>query len=257
VRVLCSVDEKSYTGGTMGDHPITWCQEFEGGRSWYTAMGHNPTAYSEDLFMKGIYEAVIWAAQAKKPAKVIEPTWLDEKGWTRTPEGIEGHGKATNLVSKQTHGDAWVHAEFKIPKDSNSGVYLQGRYEIQVFDSYGKPAKELAFSDAGGIYERFLPGNKVADGTAPMANAIREPGQWNTYDILFRAPRFDSKGKKVENARVLEVRVNGVVVQHNVSLNGPTGGPIEDNEVPKGPLMLQGDHGPIVYRNVWIIPQKL
>lgn len=89
-----------------------------------------------------------------------------------------------------------------------------------------------------------------------MRNAERAPGEWNTYDILFRAPRFDAKGKKTENARFVEVRLNGVIVQSGVEVTGPTRAAMFEDEQPTGPLMLQGDHGPITYRNVWFRPVK-
>ncbi|MBX7135631.1 MAG: ThuA domain-containing protein [Fimbriimonadaceae bacterium] len=253
VRVLASIDEKSYQGGSMGDHPMVWCQEFEGGRSWYTEFGHTPSTYKEELFLKSFYEGLLWTAQAKTPVGAKPVEWTSETGWTQGKEGLNNGGNAPHLVSKGEFGDAWVHAEFAIPAGSNSGVYLQGRYEIQILDSYGKPWKDLAFSDAGGIYQRWKDETGY-EGTPPARNAIRKPGDWNTYDILFRAPRFDSKGKKTENARFVEVRVNGVVVQNNVEVTGPTRASMWEDEKPLGPIMLQGDHGPITYRNVWVLP---
>ena len=133
----------------------------------------------------------------------------------------------------------------------------EGEYEVQIFDSFGKPVKELTFADCGGIYERFRKVGPGFEGTAPLRNAVRPPGAWNTYDILFRAPRFDGKGKKTENGKFIEVRLNGIVVQKGVEVTGPTGGPLSETESATGPLRFQGDHGPVKYRNTWILPVDL
>ena len=94
-----------------------------------------------------------------------------------------------------------------VPKGSNSGVYFQGRYEIQVFDSYGVPAPK--YSDCGGIYRRWDPkrgkGNEGFEGQPPRRNASKPPGQWQAFDVVFRAPRFDENGKKTANARFIKV----------------------------------------------------
>jgi hypothetical protein len=122
----------------------------------------------------------------------------------------------------------------------NSGVYVQGRYEVQVLDSYGLAP---SLGDCGAIY-----GKHVA-----AVNACRPPERWQSYDIEFRAPRFDAAGKKTENAR-LTVWLNGMKIHADVEVDGPTAGG-EANEAPLGPLLLQ-DHGnPVRYRNLWILPR--
>ncbi len=249
VRVLASVD------GT----PMTWCQEIEGSRSWYTAMGHTDASWTSATFLDFLYEGILWTAQAKKPATAEMLTWPNVKGWQTTGDVIENSGdQPVHLRSAQEHGDALVHVEFKIPKGSNSGVYLQGRYEVQILDSFGKATKDLDPSDCGGIYQRWIePNGPGYEGTAPLVNAFRGPGSWNSYDILFRAPRFDQGGKKIENARFVEVRLNGVVIQKNVGLTGMTRAGFFNDERAAGPIFLQGDHGPVAYRNVWIQPLKL
>lgn len=257
VHVLCSLDEKTYAGGKMGDdHPITWCQEVDGGRSWYTAMGHTDGTYREPAFMQKLAEGMLWAAQGRRPSGAQDLKWKSEQGWTSSAEGLFNQGNAPHLVTAAEHGDALVHVEFKLPKGSNSGVYLQGRYEVQIFDSYGKAAKDLRFDDAGGIYQRWKDGAGF-EGSAPLHNALRPPGEWNAYDILFRAPRFDAAGKKTADAKVVEVRLNGVVVQRDVSLTGPTRASLFEDERALGPLMLQGDHGPVTFRRLWILPLAL
>ncbi len=157
-------------------------------------------------------------------------------------------GKTCNLISEAEHGDCELHVEFMVPRGSNSGVYLQGRYEIQILDSYGK--EEVGFGDCGGIYARWIDNTNV-DGHGPRVNAAKPPGEWQSFDIVFQAPRFDEAGHKVANARFVKVLHNGVVVHKGVELNGPTRSAIDDNtEVASGPLMIQGDHGPVAYRNL-------
>ncbi|MHC4425283.1 MAG: 3-keto-disaccharide hydrolase [Planctomycetota bacterium] len=164
-------------------------------------------------------------------------------------------GRTSNLLSKAEFGDVKAHVEFMVPKGSNSGVYFAGRYEIQVLDSWG--VKDLKHGDCGGIYQRWDDNRepKGYEGHPPWVNASRRPGQWQTFDVVFRAPRFDKKGQKVANARFEKVVHNGVVVHADVELTGPTRASTYNDEKPAGPLMLQGDHGPVAYRNIWI-PQR-
>ncbi len=156
-------------------------------------------------------------------------------------------GRTRHLISKMEHGDVEAHIEFTVSKGSNSGVYFQGRYEIQVFDSWG--VEKLQHSDCGGIYQRWKD-NKGYEGRPPRVNASRPPGEWQTFDVVFRAPRFDEDGNKTANAKFVRVVHNGKVVHENVKLTGPTRASLYQDEQPLGPLMLQGDHGPVAYRNV-------
>jgi hypothetical protein len=160
--------------------------------------------------------------------------------------------KTNNVYTERKFGDAELYLEFMLAKGSNSGVYLQGLYEVQVFDSFGKSAP-LEYSDGGGIYHRWI-NNKGVGGSAPRVNASRAPGQWQSYHVWFRAPRFDAAGRKVENAKFLRVLYNGVPVQENVEVEGQTRSGMDLPEAPQNPLMLQGDHGPVAYRNVYIRP---
>jgi len=265
VHVLMSLDESTYQGGGMGDHPITWWHDVGKGRAFYTGFGHTAESYSEPSVRRMLAEAVIWAAQGKKPEDAAAIEWKSLTGWmaSREPELYAGNsllvenvpGANKHLVSTVECGDCLLHVEFRIPKGSNSGVYLMSRYEVQILDSFGVEQKDLKSSDCGGIYERWG-ANGGFEGKAPLVNAFAGPGRWNTYDILFRAPRFE-KGKKTENAKFLEVRLNGVVIQKNVEVTGPTRAPAFEEEAPEGPVLLQGDHGPIAYRNVWIKKLKL
>ncbi len=165
-------------------------------------------------------------------------------------------GRTSHLISKAEFGDIRAHIEFMIPKRSNSGVYFAGRYEIQIYDSYGVEKAEYPGIECGGIYERWDQSRtpKGYEGHSPRVNASREPGQWQSYDVVFRAPRFDDSGNKIANARFEKVIHNDVVIHEDVILTGPTRASIYNDEKPTGPLMLQGDHGPVAYRNIWIEP---
>ena len=160
-------------------------------------------------------------------------------------------GRTNNILSKAEFGDARAHIEFMVPKGSNSGVYFMGRYEIQVFDSWG--VEKPTHSDCGGIYQRW-DDNKGYEGHGPRVNASKAPGQWQTFDAVFRAPRFDKNGRKISKARFEKIVHNGIVVHEDVELTGPTRASTYNDEKPMGPLMLQGDHGPVAYRNIWLEP---
>ncbi len=159
--------------------------------------------------------------------------------------GIQG--RMSNLLSVLEHGDIELHVEFLVPKDSNSGVYLQGRYEVQILDSWQK--YEPGFGDCGGIYQRYVNGRGFG-GVAPRINASLPPGEWQRFDIIFRAPRFNNGGEKTENARFVKVVHNGVVIHENIEVTGPTRAASFGDEQPWGPIMFQGDHGPIAFRDV-------
>lgn len=163
-------------------------------------------------------------------------------------------GRTVNLVSEYLHGDCQLHIEFMVPHQSNSGVYFQGLYEIQILDSYGKD--HVTFSECGGIYARFKDG-ETYEGHPPRVNAGNPPGVWQSFDAVFRAPRFGENGNKTENARFVIVKHNGVTVHENVEVTGGTRACMDIPEAPKGPLMLQGDHGPVAFRNIRLVPLEL
>lgn len=156
-------------------------------------------------------------------------------------------GKTSDLFSEAEHGDCELHVEFCVPQGSNSGVYLMGRYEVQIFDSFGK--KELKYSDCSGLYQSHLP-PPAFTGKPPAVNASKAPGEWQSFDIIFRAPRFDAGGAKTENARFIKVIHNGQLVHENVEVNASTRSAAFDDEKPLGPLKIQGDHGPVAFRNL-------
>lgn len=162
---------------------------------------------------------------------------------------INDESKKDNLVSNWEHGNIELELEVMLPKGSNSGIYLQGRYEVQLLDSWG--VNHPKYSDIGGIYRNWEkePG-KIYMGKAPLSNPSKAPGLWQKLKISFHAPKFDGAGKKIANARFASVELNGVKIHDNVEVPLPTGGPIENNEKPMGPLMIQGDHGPVAFRNI-------
>ncbi len=164
--------------------------------------------------------------------------------WVNGPEG-----KTVDLHSTVDHGDVEAHIEFMVPRGSNSGLYFQSRYEVQIFDSWG--VEEPKHSDCGGIYQRWKD-EQGFEGHPPRVNASRPPGEWQSFDVVFRAPRFDPAGIKTENARFVKVVHNGVVVHENAELTGPTRAATFGDEVAMGPLMVQGDHGPIAFKNARI-----
>jgi hypothetical protein len=182
-----------------------------------------------------------WQSEDGSPAK-----WKVENGYAE----VVAH--THNIHTKDSFGDCQLHVELMEPtpphgesqERGNSGVFLMNAYEIQVLDSYEN--KTYADGQAASVYGQY----------PPLVNAARPPGQWQCYDIVFHGPRFDSAGKLVRPARVT-VFNNGVLVQDNVELSGPTAHGERPRYKPgpdKGPLALQ-DHGnPVRYRNIWLRP---
>jgi hypothetical protein len=162
-------------------------------------------------------------------------------------EVVKGTG---SIQTKQAFGDCQLHVEFAEPSPpigedqdrGNSGVFLMNEYEIQVLDSYH--SKTYADGSAAAVYGQY----------PPLVNATRPPGEWQTYDIIFHGPRFDSAGHLLKPARVTVLH-NGVLVQDNVELTGPTGHKVRPPYVAgpeKKPLGLQDHNHPVRYRNIWI-----
>ncbi|EDM38430.1 putative large, multifunctional secreted protein [Pedobacter sp. BAL39] len=159
------------------------------------------------------------------------------------------HG--SDLLTTAEHGDLLLELDYLMAKGANSGIYLQGIYEVQLEDSWG--IKNPLSSNNGGIYERWddakPQGQQGYGGYAPRQNASKAPGLWQHIKIAFRAPRFDGSGKKTENARILSLELNGVLIHENVELFGPTRG-ANSAEKPLGALRIQGDHGAVAFRNI-------
>lgn len=186
----------------------------------------------------------------------------DLNNWTKLDGGAPGwevaDGAVTvtagegDIVSRERFTDFLLHLEFMTPDmpdatgqaKGNSGVFLQGRYEIQVLDSYGIDVPGMG--DCGAIYNQF----------ASLVNACKPPLEWQTYDVIFRAARVSESGEIEENARVTVLQ-NGIVIQNNVQIEGSTGGATDEDAAEPGPLRLQ-DHGNSVkYRNIWVVPLPL
>ena len=166
-------------------------------------------------------------------------------------------GRTPDLYTTAEYGDLEISFEFMMPKNSNSGVKFHGVYEIQLADSFGK--KVLSGSDCGGIYPRaeLKPNyHHIDEGIAPSVNACKAPGEWQTMTISFLAPRFDAAGKKTESAKIAKATLNGQVIHENVVMETPTGNNHMKAEKARGPLMIQGDHGPVAIRNFSIREPK-
>ncbi|WP_187264087.1 3-keto-disaccharide hydrolase [Pontibacter beigongshangensis] len=157
-----------------------------------------------------------------------------------------------DLFTVNEYGDVDLELEYMMAAGSNSGIYLQGRYELQLMDSWGET--NLTAASNGGVYERWddsrPKGQQGYQGYVARQHAGRAPGLWQHLKISFQAPRFDAAGKKVANARFLRVELNGTMIHENVELTGPTRGAISNEEKPTGPIRLQGDHGSVAFRHI-------
>jgi hypothetical protein len=149
-----------------------------------------------------------------------------------------------DLYTEATWGDAVIEVEVLVPEKSNSGVYVMGEYEVQVLDSFGK--EKVGAGDMGGLY----------GASAPKLNASKAAGAWQKFVIDYRAPRFDDKGVKTANMRFVKIELNGQVIHENVEMKGPTPSGVTGKEAATGPLMFQGDHGPVAYRAIKVTPVK-
>lgn len=175
--------------------------------------------------------------------KGTEAAWEVKDGAMTVVKG------AGNIATKRSFGDCQLHIEFRTPAvvesegqgRGNSGIFLQSRYEVQVLDNYNN--RTYSNGQAGSIYKQHI----------PLVNACKAPGEWQTYDIIYTAPRFNADGIRVTPGRVTVIQ-NGVLVQNNVEIKGTTeyiGWP-KNFAHDKAPLELQ-DHGnPVSYRNIWI-----
>lgn len=151
-----------------------------------------------------------------------ENQWVVEDGVLKSPKS------GANLVTDEKFTDFKLHVEFKYPKDSNSGIYLRGRYEVQVADNIGLEPSSVLF---GGIYGLLTPNEMVA----------KPAGEWQEYDITLIGRR-------------VTIVANGKTIVNNQNIPGMTGGALDNNEADPGPLLIQGDHGPVELRNIVITP---
>ena len=197
-----------------------------------------------DWVVKGNKEKSKW--EVGTPAMSSEnPKLLVNKGGEGAMINLAGrHNDSLDFYSKATFGDCRIELEVMVPKGSNSGIYVMGEYEIQVLDSWGRV--KMGNGDMGAIY----------GAGAPRVNACKRPGEWQKYVIDFLAPKFDASGKKkIKNAELIMVELNGQVLhKKNLEMKSQTPGGVTGREAPTGPLMFQGNHGPVAYRNIKIKP---
>lgn len=180
----------------------------------------------------------------------LQKHWVDRKGEPAPWEVADGcmEVRKSDILTKQKIGDAQVHVEFMTPLmpkargqgRGNSGVYLQGLYEVQVLDSFGQPPRD---NEAGGIYRLAV----------PKVNAALPPGEWQTYDITFRAGKFDANGKLTEPPTITVV-YNGETIHDGVKLTKTTQGGIGNDPAKPGGILLQNHGNPVRYRNIWMKP---
>ena len=179
----------------------------------------------------------------------------------RSISGVDGIGvllnnsdrtSRKNIFTNFEHGDIELELDVMMPIGSNSGIYLQGRYEIQLFDSWN--VKEPTYSDMGAIYQRWdktaEKGKQGYEGHPPTINAAKAAGLWQHIKIKFNAPTFDEKGNKTKNAKFDEVWLNGVLIHKNIEVTGPTRAAAFETETSMAPIMIQGDHGPVAFKNI-------
>lgn len=176
----------------------------------------------------------------------------DDAKWTVADNTFTVKPGTGDIQSKQKFGDCQLHVEWRIAPNvtgegqnrGNSGVFLMGRYEVQVLDNYNNINKTYVNGQAGSMYKQH----------PPLVNVCKAPGEWQTYDIIFTAPRFSEKGYVIEPARITVIQ-NGVVVQNNSTIWGNTvyiGSPTYEKHDAKEPIVIQ-DHGNATsFRNIWV-----
>ena len=251
-----------------GDYPVAWCKQDGKGRVFYTSLGHREDVWASAVYQQHLLGGIEWAlglaagsatpqvpapgltkaekaegfrplfdAQTMNGWQLRRPdgtkSWLVENGMLvnrleHTKDKVTGHG--TDLVSNEKFRDFVIRYDFVIPPGANSGVYLRGRHEIQIFDDYGKKPE--------------LGGNGAIYNVSPAAlMASRKPGEWQSVEARI-------VGDKIT------VILNGVTIQDGVACNKGTGSHLDDNVDQPGPILLQGDHGEVAFRNIRIHPLK-
>jgi len=194
--------------------------------------------------LKGSKQKSKWVAGTAKMSSE-NPKLLVNKGGDGEMINLAAkHGDSIDIYSKEKFGDCRIELQVMVPKGSNSGIYVMGEYEIQVLDSWERV--KMGSGDMGAIY----------GAGAPLVNACKRPGEWQKYVIEFQAPRFDANGRKISHAKFIKVELNGQMLhEKNLEMKkGVTGGPLTGREAPFGPLMFQGNHGPVAYRNIIVKP---
>lgn len=210
--------------GTVGSGTLTGKMTYTDGKSYAFTGTRAPSLkrdkepeWSKPVSLFNGKDISGWHAEG-------ENQWVVENGVLKSPKS------GANLVSDTRYNDFKLHVEFRCPKGSNSGIYLRGRYEVQIIDSKGAEPEDGLFA---GVYGFLTPNEMVA----------KDPSEWQTYDITLVG-------------RTVTVVANGKSVITGQLIPGITGGAIDSKEGEPGPLMIQGDHGPIEFRNITITPAK-
>jgi len=244
------------SGGVQATDGITWLPPSDASYLFLAGFGEllkiNAVEAREALHTN----AMAGAKPALPPYPKDAEGWVtlfngtDKSGWKmrggadnwKVEDGVLRNLSAgSDIHTEWTFTDFDLHVEFRVPPGGNSGVYLQGNYEIQVDDCFGQPLRETM---CGAVYQRIT----------PTVNAAKKPGEWQTYDVSFTMAGLDDNGRYIW-PRVTEV-FNGVKVIDDKPITiGVTGSAMSQNMLAAGPLMFQGDHGPVDYRNVRIRPK--
>lgn len=237
-----------------GFFPISWTKMYGKGRVFYTALGHREDLMQGDYFQNHLLQGMRWAlgydngdASPNPPAQITKAeekdgfmplfNGKDTTGWHARNEGrtpwtaeygmlVMGRGGA-DIITDEKFGDFVLRCEYMIPKGGNSGIYLRGRYEIQVADDFD--GKSPTLHGNGSIYAKI----------APSQFASKPAGEWNIMEATLVG----------NNVTLI---LNGVKIMDSQPIDGVTGGALDDKVSEPGPIMLQGDHGPVAYRNIRI-----
>jgi type 1 glutamine amidotransferase len=245
-----------------GDYPIAWCKQFGRGKVFYTSLGHREDVWLSDAYQKHILGGIKWALGIEKgdatPQSTVATLSREEQsdgfkllfdgndlnGWQlRRPDGArswsvqngmlvnlpEGHGN--DLISTEKFRDFVIRYDYMAPSNSNSGLYLRGRVEIQILDDAAR--KKAGLGGNGAIYQVAAPSEFVS----------RAPGQWQSAQATIQGNH-------------VSVILNGVKIHDKVEVNKATGGELDQNLDQPGPILLQGDHGAVGFRNIRIKPLK-
>lgn len=213
--------------------------------------------------VRTVLGVVVALAAATSFGLAAEGEWVDlfngrdMSGWIpvnpkafnawRVVDGIVDDYKrpSTDIYTEKWFKDFDAHVEFAIYPKSNAGLYLLGRYEIQILDSYGK--EKVGASDCGALYREVAPPRNVSRPPLDPSPDADNGDAWQTFDISIQSPRFDAEGRKTENMRITVVH-NGVKIHDNVELEEPTGSRKRYGEEAMGFILIQGDHGPVRFR---------
>ena len=235
VTIPGQIESETFAGSFTGDAVGTF--ELQKVERLSPSLGKEPPEGAVILFDGKSLDQ--WEHRGKNQGKPVQ--------WKLVDDAVEVVPGSGSIISKKKFTDFELHIEFRTPfmpaakgqKRGNSGVYLQGRYEVQVLDSYGFEGRD---NECGGIYQAG----------APLVNMCAPPMQWQTYDIKSYAPRFDKNGDKAENAR-LTVLHNGVKIHDDLEVPGPTGGALDQNVSKPGGIYLQDHSNRVQYHNIWVL----